>query len=173
MSGQAAASLSIEPATTADVGLILSFIRELAEYERLLDQVAATEELLREQLFGARPGAEVVIARWRGEPAGFALFFHNFSTFVGRRGLYLEDLFVRPAYRGHGIGRVLLAHLARIALERGCGRLEWWVLDWNEPAIGFYRALGAEAMSDWTVYRLAGEPLRALALSSASGGRRN
>lgn len=173
MTGAAAASLSIEPATPADVGLILSFIRELADYERLLDQVVASEELLREQLFGARPGAEAVIARWQGEPAGFALFFHNFSTFVGRRGLYLEDLFVRPAYRGHGVGRALLAFLARLALARGCGRLEWWVLDWNEPAIGFYRGLGAEAMSDWTVYRLTGEPLRALALTSATDGRRS
>lgn len=169
----APAALHIEPATSADVGLILSFIRELADYERLLDQVVASEELLREQLFGARPGAEVVIARWQGEPAGFALFFYNFSTFLGRRGLYLEDLFVRPAYRGHGVGRALLAFLARTALARGCGRLEWWVLDWNEPAIGFYRVLGAEALSDWTVYRLTGEPLRALALSSAADGRRS
>jgi GNAT superfamily N-acetyltransferase len=167
MEKPAPAPLCIEPATAQDVGLILSFIRELAEYERMLDQVVASEELLREQLFGEHPGAEVVIARWQGEPAGFALFFHNFSTFVGRRGLYLEDLFVRPAYRGKGVGRALLAHLARVAVERGCGRLEWWVLDWNEPAIGFYRGLGAVPMSDWTVYRLAGERLRALALSSA------
>ena len=158
-----AAPLRIEPAREADVPLILGFIRELAEYERMLDKVVATEAGLREQLFGARPGAEVVIARWDGEAAGFALFFHNFSTFLGRRGLYLEDLFVRAAFRGKGVGRALLAHLARTALERGCGRLEWWVLDWNEPAIGFYRALGAQPMSDWTVFRLSGEPLAALA----------
>jgi GNAT superfamily N-acetyltransferase len=167
----APAPLRIEPAAEADVPLILAFIRELAEYERMLDRVVATEAVLHEQLFGARPGAEVVIARWAGEPAGFALFFHNFSTFLGRRGLYLEDLFVRPAYRGRGVGRALLAHLARAAVERGCGRLEWWVLDWNEPAIGFYRALGAEPMSDWTVFRLSGEPLAALARSPADGAR--
>jgi GNAT superfamily N-acetyltransferase len=165
-----AAPLRIESATPADVALILSFIRELAEYERLLDQVVASEELLRDQLFGARPGAEVVIARWADEAAGFALFFHTFSTFLGRRGLHLEDLFVRPAFRGHGIGQALLAFLARLALERGCGRLEWAVLDWNEPAIGFYKRLGAVPMGDWTTYRLAGEPLRALALSSAADG---
>lgn len=166
------APLRIEPATAQDVGLILSFIRELAAYERMLDQVVATEDVLREQLFGARPGAEVVIARWEGEPAGFALFFHNFSTFLGQRGLYLEDLFVRPAFRGRGVGRALLAFLARVAMERGCGRLEWSVLDWNEAAIGFYRGLGAAAMSDWTVYRLTGEPLRTLALSATTDGRR-
>ena len=166
----AAAPLRIEPASEADVPLILGFIRELAEYERLLEHVVATEELLREQLFGERPGAEVVIARWRGEPVGFALFFHNFSTFVGRRGLYLEDLYVRPAYRGKGVGRALLAFLARTAVARGCGRLEWWVLDWNEPAIGFYRALGAQPMSDWTVFRLSGEPLAALARSPLDAG---
>ena len=157
------APLRIEAAVLADVPLILGFIRELAEYERMLERVVATEELLREQLFGERPGAEVVIARWEGEPVGFALFFHNFSTFLGRRGLYLEDLFVRPAYRGKGVGRALLSHLARTAVRRGCGRVEWWVLDWNEPSIGFYRALGAEAMSDWTVYRLTGAPLASLA----------
>lgn len=166
------APLRIEPATAQDVGLILGFIRELAEYERMLGQVVATEDMLREQLFGARPGAEVVIARWDGEPAGFALFFHNFSTFLGRRGLYLEDLFVRPAFRGRGVGRALLEFLAHVAVERGCGRLEWWVLDWNEAAIGFYRGLGAAAMSDWTVYRLTGEPLLVLARSSAPNGRR-
>ena len=167
-----AAPLRIEPAGEADVPLILGFIRELAEYERMLDKVVATEAGLREQLFGARPGAEVLIARWDGQPVGFALFFHNFSTFVGRRGLYLEDLFVRPAFRGTGVGRALLAHLARTALERGCGRLEWWVLDWNEPAIGFYRALGAQPMSAWTVFRLSGEPLAALARSPLHAARR-
>lgn len=171
MEPASAAALRIDPATPQDVALVLAFIRELAEYERLLDQVVATEETLREQLFGARPGAEVVIARWEGEPAGFALFFHNFSTFLGRRGLYLEDLFVRQAFRGRGVGRALLAFLARLAVERGCGRLEWWVLDWNEPAISFYRGLGAVAMSDWTVFRLTGEPLRALAHRSAADGR--
>ena len=166
------APLRIEPAGEADVPLILGFIRELAEYERMLDKVVATEAGLREQLFGARPGAaEVVIARSEGEPVGFALFFHNFSTFLGRRGLYLEDLFVRPASRGKGVGRALLAHLARVALERGCGRLEWSVLDWNEPAIGFYRALGAEPMSEWTVFRLSGEPLAELARSPLDGAR--
>jgi GNAT superfamily N-acetyltransferase len=167
-----AAPLRIERAAPADVALILSFIKELAEYKRLLDRVVASEELLREQLFSARPAAEVVIARWHGEPAGFALYFHNFSTFLGRRGLYLEDLFVRPAFRGKGVGRALLAFLARLAVERGCGRLEWAVLDWNEPAIGFYKGLGAAPMNDWTVYRLAGEPLEALALSSAADGER-
>jgi GNAT superfamily N-acetyltransferase len=166
------APLRLEPAGPADVPLILSFIRELAEYERMLDRVVATEELLREQLFGERPGAEVVIARWEGEPVGFALFFHNFSTFLGRRGLYLEDLFVRPAHRDKGVGRALLAQLAKTAADRGCGRLEWAVLDWNEPAIGFYRALGAEPMSDWTVYRLAGAPLAALARSPAPDATR-
>jgi GNAT superfamily N-acetyltransferase len=166
-----AAPLRIEPASEADVPLILGFIRELAEYERMLDKVVATEALLHEQLFGARPGAEVLIARLEAEPVGFALFFHNFSTFLGRRGLYLEDLFVRPAYRGKGVGRALLAQLARTALARGCGRLEWWVLDWNAPAIGFYRALGAHAMSDWTVFRLSGEPLAALARSTADVAR--
>jgi len=163
MPGAPAASLSIEKATAADVGLIRSFIRELADYERLLEQVVATEELLREQLFGEHPGAEVVIARWQGEPAGFALFFHNFSTFLGRRGLYLEDLFVRPAYRGHGVGRALLAFLSRTAMERGCGRLEWWVLDWNEPAIGFYKSIGAEPLDAWTTHRLMGDALGRLA----------
>jgi GNAT superfamily N-acetyltransferase len=168
---EAATPLRIEPATRADVPLILGFIRELAEYERLLDRVVATEALLREQLFGERPAAEVVLARWQAEPAGFALFFHNFSTFVGRRGLYLEDLFVRPAYRGKGVGRALLAFLARTAQLRGCGRLEWSVLDWNEAAIGFYRSLGAEPMSDWTVYRLEGAPLAALAQTCAADDR--
>jgi GNAT superfamily N-acetyltransferase len=167
----AALPLRIEPAIEADVPLILGFIRELAEYERMLDKVVATEAGLREQLFGARPGAEVVIARSEGQPVGFALYFHNFSTFLGRRGLYLEDLFVRPSHRGRGVGRALLAHLARNALERGCGRLEWWVLDWNEPAIGFYRKLGAEPMSDWTVFRLSGAPLAELAQAAADGAR--
>jgi GNAT superfamily N-acetyltransferase len=153
----------IEPATEADVPVLLRFIRSLAEYERLANAVTATEEELRSALFAARPAAEAIIGYAGDEPAGFALFFHNFSTFVGRRGLYLEDLFVQPKWRGHGLGRRLLAELARIAIERGCGRMEWSVLDWNTPSIAFYRALGAQAMADWTVYRLTGEPLRRLA----------
>jgi GNAT superfamily N-acetyltransferase len=157
--------VTIRPATRADVPLILDFIRALAEYERLPHMVVATEELLTETLFGERPGAEVVFGLLDDEPLGMALFFHNFSTFLGRPGLYLEDLFVRPEARGKGIGQALLAHLATIALQRGCGRLEWSVLDWNEPAIGFYKSLGAEPMDDWTVYRMTGEPLRNLAMT--------
>ncbi|HET7459958.1 MAG TPA: GNAT family N-acetyltransferase [Longimicrobium sp.] len=160
--------MSIRAATVDDVPLILRFIRGLAEYERLADQVVATEDGLRETLFGPRPYAEVVIAEEVGEPAGFALFFHNYSTFLGRPGIYLEDLFVLPELRGRGIGRALLAHLARLAVERGCGRLEWWVLDWNEDAIRFYRGLGAEPMDDWTVFRVAGEALERLAGQGAS-----
>lgn len=154
----------IRPATEADVPLILRFIRELAEYERLLHEVVATEEKLRDTLFGARPAAEVVIAEDEyGEPLGFALFFHNYSTFLAQPGIYLEDLYVRPEARGRGAGRALLAHLARLARERSCGRLEWWVLDWNESAIRFYRSLGAQPMSDWTVFRLTGNDLARLA----------
>jgi GNAT superfamily N-acetyltransferase len=153
----------IRAATESDVPLILRFVRELAEYERLAHEVVATEEALGETLFGARPYAEVAIAEEDGEPAGFALFFHNYSTFLARPGIYLEDLYVRPEMRGRGIGRALLAHLARLAVERGCGRLEWWVLDWNADAIRFYRSLGAEAMDDWTVFRVAGDALRRLA----------
>ena len=146
-----------------DVPLILAFIRELAEYEREPDAVLADEATLADSLFGARPGAEVVLAEVDGQPAGFALFFHNFSTWLGRRGLYLEDLFVRPAYRGRGVGQVLMAYLATLALERGCGRFEWSVLDWNAPAIGFYRRIGAVGMDEWTVQRLTGDALHALA----------
>jgi len=156
-------SLSIASAVEADAGLILSLVRELAAYERLSHAVTATEEHVAASLFGERPEAEVRIARFDGEPAGFALFFMNYSTFLGRRGIYLEDLFVREPHRGRGIGRALLADLARIALERGCGRLEWAVLDWNEPAIGFYKKLGATPMSDWTVFRLEGAALTRLA----------
>jgi GNAT superfamily N-acetyltransferase len=145
------------------VPLILSFIRELAEYERLSHEVVATEEALRDHLFGERPVAEVVIAESGGDPAGFALFFHSFSTFLGRPGIYLEDLYVKPEFRGKGMGRALLIHLARLAKERGCGRLEWSVLDWNEPAIGFYRGLGASPVGGWTVYRVSGEALEGLA----------
>lgn len=158
-------SISIRHATVDDVPLILALIRGLAEYERLAHECVATEELLRTSLFGARPDAEVAIAEADGEAAGFALFFHNYSTFLARRGIYLEDLFVWPRLRGRGIGRALLVHLARLAVERGCGRLEWSVLDWNEPAIRFYRSLGAEAKDEWTVMRVAGEGLTRLARS--------
>ena len=153
----------IRPATPDDVALILRFIRELADYERLLHEVVATEDRLRETLFGARPAAEVVIAEEDGEARGFALFFHNYSTFLAQPGIYLEDLYVRPEARGRGAGRALLAHLARLARERGCGRLEWWVLDWNESAMRFYRSLGARPMDEWTVFRLAGADLDRLA----------
>lgn len=156
-------SLTIRSATPGDVGTILEFIVGLAVYERLEHAVVATEAGLSEALFGEHPDAEVLIAEWDGAPAGFALFFHNFSTFLGRRGLYLEDLFVQPAYRGRGVGRALLARLAAIAVERGCGRFEWSVLDWNESAIRFYEALGARPESDWTVYRVTGEALQLLA----------
>src|SRR2546423_3576245 len=140
--------MEIRAATEADVPLILRCIRELAEYERLAHEVVATEDVLRETLFGARPYAEVVIAEDGGEAVGFALFFHNYSTFLGRPGIYLEDLYVRPQARGRGVGRALLAHLARLTVERRCGRLEWWVLDWNEDAIRFYRSLGAQPMDE-------------------------
>jgi GNAT superfamily N-acetyltransferase len=153
----------IRPATQADVPLVLRFIRELADFERLLHEVVATEARLRETLFGARPAAEVVIAEEDGEPLGFALFFHNYSTFLAQPGIYLEDLYVRPEARGRGTGRALLAHLARLARERGCGRLEWWVLDWNESALRFYRSLGAQPMDEWTVQRLTGPDLDRLA----------
>jgi GNAT superfamily N-acetyltransferase len=155
--------LEIRAATEDDVPLILSLIKELAEYERLSHEVVATEELLRDSLFGERPVAEVLIGHLGDEPVGFALFFHNFSTFLGRPGIYLEDLYVRPQYRGTGFGKALLARLAKLARERGCGRLEWWVLDWNEPAIRFYKSLGAVPMEDWTVYRLTGKALDELA----------
>jgi GNAT superfamily N-acetyltransferase len=158
--------LHIRPATVDDVPLILRFIRELAEYERLAHEVVATEELLRETLFGSRAYAEVVIGEVHGEPAGFALFFHNFSTFVGRPGIYLEDLYVRPELRGRGYGRTLLAHLASLAKQRNCGRVEWAVLTWNEPAIRFYQSLGARPNDQWIIYRLAGEALDALAKES-------
>ena len=155
--------LRIIPAEATHVPLVLQFVQELAEYEKLTDSVVATEELLHESLFGANPKVEAVLANWADEPAGFALFFHNFSTCLGRPGLYLEDLFVRPAYRGKGIGQALMRHLAKLAVERKCGRFEWWVLDWNEKAIRFYESLGAEAMSDWTVFRVTGDALTRLA----------
>ena len=160
------AGARIREATEEDVPLILSLIRELAEYEKLSDEVVATEDGLRDSLFGERRYAEVLIAEHDGAPAGFALFFHNFSTFLGKPGLYLEDLYVKPAFRGAGIGKKLLVRLASLAMGRGCGRLEWWVLDWNEPAIGFYRSVGAEPMDDWTVYRVSGSALEDLASSS-------
>ena len=163
MSESSVQALHIRPATTADVPTILRLIRGLAEYERLLDECVADETRLRDTLFGERPQAEVVIADWHGEPAGFALFFHNYSTFLARRGLYLEDLFVLPTHRGHGIGKALLAHLAQLAVARGCGRFEWSVLDWNAPAIGFYRSLGAVPMEDWTIMRVSGAALGRLA----------
>jgi GNAT superfamily N-acetyltransferase len=159
--------LSIRQANVDDVSLIAQLVRELAEYERLADAAVATEAGLREQLFGEHPAAEVLVAEVDGEPAGFALFFHSFSTFLGKRGLYLEDLFVRPACRGLGLGRHLMAALARIAVKRDCGRFEWSVLDWNQPAIGFYRALGATGMDEWTVQRLEGDALHALASHDA------
>ena len=160
----AAAQLAFRFAERADTPLVLRFIRELARYEQLEDQVVADVQTLERELFDEH-GAQVLLAEVPGEaePVGFALFFHNFSTFLGRRGLYLEDLYVRPGWRGRGIGRAILRELARIAKERGCGRMEWWCLDWNEPSIGFYRSLGAEAMDEWTVYRLAGDTLERLA----------
>ncbi|WP_455582244.1 N-acetyltransferase family protein [Dysosmobacter sp.] len=156
--------LTFRFAVKADTPLILRFIRELADYERLLSQVAADEETLACQLF-EKKNAEVLFALEDGVEVGFALFFHNFSTFLGRLGLYLEDLYIRPEHRGKGYGKATLKKLAAIAQERGCGRLEWWCLDWNRPSIAFYRSLGAEPMSQWTVYRLSGETLRELAES--------
>lgn len=156
------ASFSITSATRADVPAILSFIRQLAAYEHLENEVVATEALLEEWLFD-REKAEVLIAREGDIPVGFALYFHNFSTFLGRAGIYLEDLFVLEEYRGRGYGKALLRRLAQITVERGCGRLEWSCLDWNQPSIDFYRSLGAVPMSDWTVYRLTGETLNNMA----------
>ena len=155
--------LHIRFAVAADVGLILEFIRGLADYEKLAHEVVADEDGLSRSLFGAPPVAEVLIAELRGEPAGFALFFRSFSTFLGKPGIYLEDLFVKPEHRGQGIGRELLGCLARIAKQRDCGRLEWSVLDWNEPAIRFYRSLGARALEGWSVFRLTGDSLNGLA----------
>jgi len=155
--------LSIRPATRADLPLILSLIKDLAEYERDPGAVVATEQLLEQYLFDApdQPAiAHCVIGEIDSKPQGFALYFFNFSTWLGRPGLYLEDLFVRPAFRGHGLGKALLLHLAKIAVERGCGRMEWAVLDWNSPAIGFYKSLGAKPMDEWTTFRLTGDALR-------------
>ncbi len=155
--------LEIRFATEDDVPLILAFIRELAEYERLSHEVVATEEALRDSLFGNRRFAEVLLGYRGGSPVAFALFFHTFSTFLGKPGIYLEDLYVRPEFRGAGAGRALLVHLARLAKDRGCGRLEWSVLDWNEPAIRFYRGIGASPVGGWTVYRVTGKALEDLA----------
>lgn len=149
-------------AEESDTKLILQFIRELAEYEKMEKDVTATEEILRESLFH-RKAAETVIAEKDGRPVGFALFFHNFSTFLGKPGIYLEDLFVRPEARGLGVGKALLAFLAKLAVERGCGRFEWWCLDWNKPSIEFYKSMGAKPMDDWTVYRVDGNALSKLA----------
>ena len=152
----------IRQAVREDVPLILGFIRELAEYEHLQDQVTATEEILTEWLFERRK-AEALIGELNGQAVGYALFFHNFSTFLGRAGAYIEDIFVRPAFRGKGYGKAFFVYLARLCLDRGCGRLEWSVLDWNKPSIDFYRSLGATAMEDWTIYRLQGDSIRHLA----------
>jgi len=155
--------MEIREATAADVPLILQFIRDLAEYERLAHKVVATEEELRRTLFGNPRFAEVVFAREDGKDVGFALFFHNYSTFLGSPGIYLEDLFVQPSMRGRGIGKALLAHLAHLAKERGCGRVEWAVLDWNAPSIEFYKSIGAVPLDDWIIFRLTGEALQKLA----------
>lgn len=164
----AATEIRIDPATPADVPMIRELIRELAAFERLLDEAQATDAQLHDGLFGPRPSAEVVIARLRGEVAGFALFFHNFSTFLGKPGLYLEDLYVRQQYRGQGCGEALLKHLAQLALQRGCGRFEWSVLDWNQRAIDFYKNLGAQPLSEWTIFRVSGEALTTLGSGATS-----
>lgn len=156
------AELRIRPATPEDVPLILRFIRDLADYEELTHQLAVDEALLHAHLFGPRPGAEVLLGFAGAEPAAFAVFFHNFSTFLGRPGIYLEDLFVRPAFRRRGFGRAMLLHLGRLANRRGCGRFEWTVLDWNRPAIEFYQSLGAAVLPDWRVCRMTGAELARL-----------
>lgn len=160
----------IKHATHSDVPLILSFIKELAEYEKLLHEVVATEDILKQTLFSEGASAFVIIGYLNNSPISFALYFHNFSTFLGRPGIYLEDLYVKPEARGKGIGQKMLAYLAHLAKEKNCGRLEWWVLDWNETAIGFYKRIGAKAMDEWTVYRVTGEALDNLA---ASWGEKN
>jgi GNAT superfamily N-acetyltransferase len=161
--GEPAVMIEIRKAVIEDVPQILRFIRALAEYEKLLDVCVADESSLRRTLFGSSPYAEVLIANWDGVPVGFALFFHNYSTFLAKPGIYLEDLFVDPKYRGKGLGKALLVALAKIAMDRDCGRVEWSVLDWNEPSIGFYKSLGAVAMDEWTVFRVTGSALQALA----------
>jgi GNAT superfamily N-acetyltransferase len=156
-------AITIRSAREDEAPLVLQFVRELAEYERLLHECVATEESIRKCLFGPRPYAEVVFGCVNDEPVGFALFFHNFSTFLGQPGIYLEDLFVRPTVRGKGVGQALLRWLASEAVKRGCGRLEWAVLDWNEPAIRFYKSLGARPMDEWGIFRLTGDALREVA----------
>jgi GNAT superfamily N-acetyltransferase len=158
-----APGFQIKSAIESDVPVILSFVKKLARYERLSREVVATEKLLRETLFGGRQTAEVAIGYFEARPVGFVLFFHNYSTFLGQPGLYIEDLYVDEAYRRRGYGRALLLYVARLAKERGCGRLEWSVLDWNQPAIDFYKKLGASPMSDWTVFRITGKSLDELA----------
>lgn len=150
---------NIRFAERKDTPLILKFVKELADYEKMLNEVVATEEIMEEWIFDKQK-AEVIIGEEDGVPVGFALFFHNFSTFLGRAGVYLEDLFVKPEYRGRGYGKALLQRLAQIAVERGCGRLEWWCLDWNQPSIDFYKSLGAVPMDEWTTYRITGETLQ-------------
>jgi GNAT superfamily N-acetyltransferase len=161
--------ISIQPAKERDVPIILDFIRKLAEYEKLSHLVVATEANLREHVFGTNPVVEVLLAYRDGQPVGFALYLRNFSTFLGQAGIYLEDLFVEPEHRGQGIGKALLIRLAKIAIERGYGRLEWAVLDWNTPSIEFYRSLGAVPLDEWTAYRLTGDALHRLAGKTASG----
>jgi len=158
--------IQIRPATAGDVPRILGFIRALAEYEKLAHACIATEDLLHEHLFGSAKAAEVLIAELDGKPVAFALFFGTFSTFLARPGIYLEDLFVLPEARGRGVGKALLSEVARVAIQRNCGRLEWAVLDWNDPAIGFYKRLGAVPMEEWTTYRVTGERLKQLARSA-------
>ncbi|NLK43574.1 MAG: GNAT family N-acetyltransferase [Tissierellia bacterium] len=153
---------TIRFAEEKDVKLILDFIKELADYEKLLHEVVATEEILMDSIF-VRKACEVIIGEYDGEPVGFALFFHNFSTFLGRPGIYLEDLYIRPEMRGRGFGKTLLAFLAKLAKERNCGRFEWWCIDWNEPSINFYKSIGAIPMDEWTVYRVTGQALEDLA----------
>jgi len=156
-------NLVIRNAKESDSSLLLALIRELADYEKMLFDVVTTEETLQQSLFSKDATAEALIAECDGQPVGFAVFFHNFSTFLGKRGLYLEDLFVKPEFRSKGFGKAILSHLAQIAVDRDCGRFEWAVLDWNEPAIGFYKKLGAQAMDEWTVFRLTGNALKKLA----------
>jgi GNAT superfamily N-acetyltransferase len=167
MPSSPSAGLELRSATPADVPVIRELIEGLAEYEKLRSECHASDALLHTSLFGARPYAEVVLAEREGQVAGFALFFHNFSTFLAKPGIYLEDLYVRTEHRGHGIGKALLVHLARLAVERDCGRLEWSVLDWNVDAIGFYEKLGARAQDEWTVYRVTGDALTHLATGEA------
>ena len=162
-------ALHIRQGTVDDCALLLSLIKELAEYEKLADKVVATEAELRESLFGPRASAEVLIGEYHKTPVAYALFFHNFSTFMGRPGIYLEDIYVQPAVRGKGFGKALMQHIAALAVERNCTRMEWSVLDWNEPSIQFYRSIGAVPMSGWTVQRLSGDALESLAAAAGTG----